>query len=163
VFEQYLDQFQGVIICVSHDRYFLDRTCDKLFAFEDGVLNLVILSYSDYLEQTLATVSATPEIESQKNQRIEKVERVKIKKEKLTFKEITALEDLPKEIDKLSETLELLEPQFAKSATDFAKLTELTEKKEHLELELLEKMEQYEALLEKEAALNAFDESRELG
>ena len=163
VFEQYLDQFQGVIICVSHDRYFLDRTCDKLFAFEEGVLNLVILSYSDYLEQTLATVSASPEIESQKNQRIEKVERVKPKKEKLTFKEIKALEDLPKEIDKLSEILELLEPQFAKNATDFAKLTELTEKKEHLELELLEKMEQYEALLEKEAALNAFDESRELG
>lgn len=163
VFEQYLDQFQGVIICVSHDRYFLDRTCDKLFAFEDGVLNLVILSYSDYLEQTLTTVAASPELESNKVQRIEKVERVKTKKEKLTFKEIKALEDLPKEIDKLSETLELLEPQFAKNATDFAKLTELTEKKEHLELELLEKMEQYEALLEKEAALNAFDESREFG
>ncbi len=91
-----------------------------------------------------------------------KTERTKVRKEKLTFKEIKALEDLPKEIDALSETLDALELQFAQNASDFEKLTALQAKKEHLETELLEKMEQYEVLLEKENALSALSEGSEL-
>jgi len=157
VFEQYLDQFQGVILCVSHDRYFLDRICDRLFAFEKGVINLVTTSYSDYLDQQaltdrlkpvkndLAQSKAVPNSED-----ASKTERSKIRKDKLSFKEIKALEDLPIDIEALSEALDALDHQFTQNASDFEKLTALATKKEHLETQLLEKMEQYEVLLDKE-------------
>ncbi len=166
VFEQYLDQFQGVILCVSHDRYFLDRVCDKMFAFENGEIKLVTTSYSDYLEQLVLTEnskSSKGDLGQRPSNSDEatKTERVKVRKEKLTFKEIKALEDLPKEIDALSEALDALEHQFSQNASDFEKLTALQAKKEHLETELLEKMEQYEVLLEKENALNALSEGSE--
>jgi ATP-binding cassette subfamily F protein uup len=176
VFEQYLDQFQGVILCVSHDRYFLDRICDKLFAFENGVIKLVTTSYSDYLEQLSFSEKETNKGDSNQNNsnplnnnggslkgndESSRTERVKVRKEKLTFKEIKALEDLPKEIDALSEALDALEHQFAQNSSDFEKLTALAAKKEHLETELLEKMEQYEALLDKESALSALSEGSE--
>ena len=164
VFEQYLDQFQGIILCVSHDRYFLDRVCDKMFAFENGVIKLVTTSYSDYLEQLVLTENSKSSkgdlglSQFKSNVSITdatKTERTKVRKEKLTFKEIKALEDLPNEIDALSETLDALEIQFAQNASDFEKLTALQAKKEHLEMQLLEKMEQYEVLLEKENDINS--------
>ena len=165
VFEQYLDQFQGVILCVSHDRYFLDRICDRLFAFENGVISLVTTSYSDYLEQQtlIENMKATKGDSglSPGSNDATKTERIKVRKEKLTFKEIKALEDLPKEIEGLSEDLDALEHQFVQNASDFEKLTALQAKKEHLENQLLEKMEQYEVLLEKENTLSAFSEGSE--
>jgi ATP-binding cassette subfamily F protein uup len=170
VFEQYLDQFQGVILCVSHDRYFLDRICDKMFAFENGAIKLVTTSYSDYLEQLVLMENSKSskgdiglgQIKSNVgNTDATKTERVKVRKEKLTFKEIKALEDLPKEIDALSEALDAIEQQFAQNASDFEKLTALQAKKEHLETELLEKMEQYEVLLEKEKTLSTLGEGSE--
>ena len=75
------------------------------------------------------------------------------KKEKLTFKELKLIESLPSEIDKLTLELDRLDTEIEKYNSDFSKLTVLTEKKEALELELLDKMEQYETLKEKEALI----------
>ncbi|HAS73717.1 MAG TPA: ABC transporter [Clostridiales bacterium UBA8960] len=150
VFESYLDAFKGVIICVSHDRYFLDRICDKLFAFEEGVIVQKIISYSEYLEEMMQS----PLKSEKKIEREPYVKQTpKLKKEKLTFKEIKALEMLPEEISQLSEALDKIEQSFAEYATDFSKLTELGEKKESLEMALLEKMELLELLQEKAAGL----------
>ncbi len=148
VFEQYLDAFEGVMLVVSHDRYFLDRTCDKLLAIEAGQLGFVSSSYSDYLESLRLN-------ELKKEAPVKKVtsERVKNKKEKLTFKELRALELLPDEIAALEEKLSALEIEFERHSTDFAKLTELGEKKEALELELLDAMELLEQLTEKQNTL----------
>lgn len=150
VFENYLDAFSGVIICVSHDRYFLDRICDKLFAFESGNIVQRIESYSAYLEEL-----STREIKTEKKPERSTAERqiVKNRKEKLTFKEQKALEMLPSEIQALENELVSLEKEFVLHSTDFAKLTALNEKKESLEMELLEKMEALESLQEKEASL----------
>lgn len=154
VFENYLDQFQGVILCVSHDRYFLDRTCDKLLAFEAGNINLVVQNYSDYLENLLAfeqqnTLSPKqkPPAEEQKDLRI------KPKKNKMTFNELKALETLPAKIEAHGLAIEALDPLFSKYATDFGKLTELSRQKEQLEEELLSMMEELETLMDKEASL----------
>ena len=51
ILEDYLDSFNGIVITVSHDRYFLDRCCDTLFAFENGGIQQYIGGYSDYFEQ----------------------------------------------------------------------------------------------------------------
>ena len=154
VFEHYLDQFQGVILCVSHDRYFLDRTCDKLLAFESGDIHLVIQNYSDYLENLLTLEGQTPVSSKQKPPAdAQKDLRVKPKKIKMTFNELKALETLPAKIEAHGLAIEALEPLFDKFATDFGKLTELTRQKEQLEEELLSMMEELETLMEKEASL----------
>ena len=154
VFESYLDQFQGVILCVSHDRYFLDRTCDKLLAFEAGDINLVIQNYSDYLENLLALEQQNSFSSKQKPSAEEQKDvRVKPKKMKMTFNELKALETLPAKIEAHGLAIEALEPLFEKFATDFGKLTELTRQKEHLEEELLSMMEELETLMEKEDSL----------
>lgn len=171
VFESYLDQFQGVILCVSHDRYFLDRITDKLFAYEGGKIVQSILSYSDYLEQlpdiSLAeasrvrdnSISLTSNAKSALNSAPPTgPERLRVKKEKLSFKELKLLETLPEEIDALSEQLSKIEDEIKRHATDFVKLTDLTSKKEQLEMSLLEKMEQLELLQEKEQLLGSVSE-----
>lgn len=163
VFESYLDQFQGVILCVSHDRYFLDRITDKLFAYEGGKIVQSILSYSDYLEQlpdiSLAEASRVRDnsisLTSNANTG---PERLRVKKEKLSFKELKLLETLPEEIDALSEQLSKIEDEIKRHATDFVMLTDLTLKKEQLEMSLLEKMEQLELLQEKEQLLGSVSE-----
>lgn len=166
VFEEYLDQFQGVILVVSHDRYFLDRTCDKLLAIDKGLLSFANQSYSEYLEDHIhdevqevnakitapSKGTAPSKDRSSENQNSDQ-ERTRTKKEKLTFKELKLLESLPDEIDKLSNALDVIDVEIEKYNTDFGKLTLLTEKKEALELELLDKMEQYETLKEKETLI----------
>lgn len=58
VLEDYLDEFPGVVFTVSHDRYFLDRTVDKIAAFEDGVVSVYVGDYSDYEERTAAAAAS---------------------------------------------------------------------------------------------------------
>jgi hypothetical protein len=109
-----------------------------------------IISYSEYLEEMMQS----PLKSEKKIEREPYVKQTpKLKKEKLTFKEIKALEMLPEEISQLSEALDKIEQSFAEYATDFSKLTELGEKKESLEMALLEKMELLELLQEKAAGL----------
>lgn len=150
VFENYLDAFNGVILCVSHDRYFLDRVCDKLFAFEAGMIVQKIEPYSEYLE---ALAQHETKTEKKSERKVPEKMPSKIRKEKMTFKELKALETLPEEIESLEMALQALDKAFSEHATDFAKLTELNEKKEHLEMALLDKMEYLESLQEKEAHL----------
>ena len=145
IFENYLDNFQGAILCVSHDRYFLDRICDKLFAFENENIKMITLNYSDYLEQL-----PKPELKPQ----TPKVERIKVKKDKLTFKELKAIDELPLEIETSHKRLEAIELELTLHASDFVKLTALTEEKDALENEMLEKMDVLETLLEKQSALS---------
>lgn len=156
VFEQYLDDFKGVILCVSHDRYFLDRTCDKLLAFESGTIELIVQSYSDYLEKWLQSASVQNQMSKSKPTANEKTETKtdrKIRKEKLSYQETKALENLPAEIEKIELRLEALEQEFTQFATDFGKLTQLSSEKDALEMLLLEKMELLETLKEKAEAL----------
>ena len=147
--EGYLDSFEGVVFCVSHDRYFLDRTCDKLFVLNQGELEIHAGNYSDYLDRRILNepIDEVREITQEK----EKIQKPKSLKKKLSYNEIQQLEQLPKQISTLEQKLADLEIQMQKNASDYAKIQTLFVEKEEIEMAYLEALEAYEALLELKA------------
>ncbi|BCD62410.1 ABC transport system ATP-binding/permease protein [Nitratiruptor sp. YY08-26] len=103
ILEEYLQKFQGSVIFVSHDRYFVDKIAKKLFIFKgNGQIEESYQSYSEYL----AIEKEIQELENiVKNSKTPKQKRVKIKKEKLSYKEQKRLEELPDLIEKLEEEI----------------------------------------------------------
>ncbi len=139
VLEDYLDCFDGIVITVSHDRYFLDRTVKRIFAFEgNGKIVQYEGGYTDYRKNVL-------EISESEFVRAEKKKNYKIREQKLKFsykeqREWSTIED---EIADLEAGLEEIEKATVEAATDYPKLAELAVKKEEVEKQLEEKMERW--------------------
>ena len=147
--EDYLDEFKGVVITVSHDRYFLDRICNKIFAYEgNGKIHIYTGNYSDYLLY-------------RENEKIEfeefnetPIKEVKVKNEKpknnkklkFSFNEQREFDTIDDDIATLEEKIEKLDNDTSKYATDFTKLQEIMDEKEKLEKELEHKYERWEYL-----------------
>lgn len=155
ILEDYLDHFDGIIITVSHDRYFLDRIVKRTFSFEeDGKIRQFEGGYSDYLirkelegldtEMPLKGHAAATEGQSKKGENSSK-DTWKQRKSKLkfTYKEQREFETIDDDIAKLEEKLETLDAQIAAIATNSVKLRELMDKKEEAGNELDEKMERW--------------------
>ena len=155
ILEDYLDHFDGIIITVSHDRYFLDRIVNRTFSFEgDGKIRQFEGGYSDYLirkelegldtEMSLKGHAAAAEGQSKKGENSSK-DTWKQRKSKLkfTYKEQREFETIDDDIAKLEEKLETLDAQIAANATNSVKLRELMDKKEEAGNELDEKMERW--------------------
>ena len=155
ILEDYLDHFDGIIITVSHDRYFLDRIVNRIFSFEgDGKVRQFEGGYSDYLirkelegldtEVSLKGHAAATEEQSTKGESSSK-DTWKQRKSKLkfTYKEQREFETIDDDIAKLEEKLETLDAQIAANATNSVKLRELMDKKEETGNELDEKMERW--------------------
>lgn len=155
ILEDYLDHFDGIIITVSHDRYFLDRIVNRTFSFEgDGKIRQFEGGYSDYLirkelegldtEVSLKGHAAATEEQSTKGESSSK-DTWKQRKSKLkfTYKEQREFETIDDDIAKLEEKLETLDAQIAANATNSVKLRELMDKKEEAGNELDEKMERW--------------------
>ena len=155
ILEDYLDHFDGIIITVSHDRYFLDRIVNRIFSFEgDGKVRQFEGGYSDYLirkelegldtEVSLKGHAAATEEQSTKGESSSK-DTWKQRKSKLkfTYKEQREFEPIDDDIAKLEEKLETLDAQIAANATNSVKLRELMEKKEETGNALDEKMERW--------------------
>lgn len=147
ILEDYIDEFSGVVIAVSHDRYFLDRICNKIFAYEkNGKIINFTGNYSDYvLYKELQNI----ESEEDKKVKKEKVTKEKPKnneKLKFTYKEQREFENIDSEIEKLEQKINDLEEQTAKYSTDFTKLSEILNEKEELEKQLEFKYERWEYL-----------------
>lgn len=155
ILEDYLDHFDGIIITVSHDRYFLDRIVNRIFSFEgDGKVRQFEGGYSDYLirkelegldtEVSLKGHAAATEEQSTKGESSSK-DTWKQRKSKLkfTYKEQREFETIDDDIAKLEEKLETLDAQIAANATNSVKLRELMNKKEEAGNELDEKMERW--------------------
>ncbi|MGB3367487.1 MAG: ABC-F family ATP-binding cassette domain-containing protein [Acidaminobacteraceae bacterium] len=155
VLEEYLDEFSGAVITVSHDRYFLDRVCNKIFTLDfPPKINISIGNYSDYLDHKKDMVEFSDDTDPVK----EIKEKVPDKTEviKLTYAEKMELNKIQAEIEHLESKLEILETDMTKSATDFVKLHELSNEKDEIEIELLDKLERQEYLNDKEqVAINA--------
>ena len=147
VLENFLLQFQGSLIIVSHDRYFMDRIVDHVLAFEgDGNIKDFVGTFSEYrdkksLEKTDKTVA--PIIETPK--KMEVVQPIAIASaKKLTFKEQQELKDIDKEIPKLEkqkiEILEKLnsETEYEKISAFSKNLETIAEKLQNLEMRWLE-------------------------
>lgn len=146
VLENYIDEFNGTVVSVSHDRYFLDRVCNKIFSFEgNSVITFHTGNYSDYLEYRLEMASENAnKVEVTKKATLPTI--VTEKKKKLTYGERLELEKMDEEISKLEHSLADLEDSLKQYTTDFVKLQELMEQKEALEDALLMKLERQETL-----------------
>ena len=144
ILEDYLDRFEGIVITVSHDRYFLDRVVDRIFAFEeDGNIRQYEGGYSDYLSKRMIVEEEIPKEKKKKN-----YQKPREKKLKFTFKEQKEFETIDDDIEQLELRLEELDSQIERTATDFIKLNELMEEKKAVEEKLEKKMERWEYLNE---------------
>lgn len=144
ILEEYLKRFPGIVITVSHDRYFLDKVVERIFAFEEnGILRQYEGGYSDYLEtKQQEEGQASPSEKVRKEQRL-KTEKVKTEKLKFTWQEQKDYENIEDLIAGIENRLRELEKQMELSATDFVKLNGLMKEKEEQEALLEEKMERY--------------------
>ena len=152
ILEDYLDSFDGIVITVSHDRYFLDRVVKRIFAFEgNGIIRQYEGNYSDYQAVCEAEKSEKeeerPAVKSEsETSKEKKQEKIKTKKLKFTYKEEREYEVIDDEIEALEEKLKELDDEIGKNASNYPKLSELTAEKEKTEEELTQKMERWEYL-----------------
>lgn len=151
VLEDYLDGFDGIIITVSHDRYFIDRVVDRLFVFKDGgkIEEQIIFDGDELFSDIIAKADVN---ESNKNtdsnKNIVKQDKKSWKsnaekKLKMTYQEQKDFETIENDIMNLEEKLESLELEMEKFSTDFIKLNELVNDKEKTENLLEEKMDRW--------------------
>ena len=149
--EDYLDEFNGVLICVSHDRYFLDRVCNKIFAYEGrGRINIYTGNYSDYLnyreEENIEFEEFEQEVKEEKPKAVKKEKPKAKNKPKFSYNEQREFDTIDEDIEKLEEKIASLEEDTSKFATDFTKLQEIMDEKTKLENELQVKYERWEYL-----------------
>jgi len=142
ILEDYLDGFDGIVIVVSHDRYFLDRIVSRIFSFEEGKIKQYEGGFSDYLAASEAHMrSQDIEIKIEKTTTDTRKNReVKLK---FTFQEQKEYEVIEQLVADLEAKIEELQAAIDRSATDYGKLNELMEEKNRVEQELEEKMERW--------------------
>lgn len=142
VLEDYLEQFSGVVITVSHDRYFLDRVVDKLFIFEgEGKIRSFIGNYSEYI-----TVQEQEQKAELKPQKKEKKESKPKQRKKLSYKDQKEWENIEEDITRMEEKLKEIEQEIIEAGTDAEKAAELYNEQMELERELEQKLERWETL-----------------
>lgn len=142
ILEEFLESFQGAVLVVSHDRYFLDKVVDSVFAFEGGgVIRQYLGGYTDYAEQHQAFVQ---EQEAPKASVKTSKERVKTpRKLKFSFREQYEFDHIDEEIAALEEKLQTLDAEIAAQSSNFEKLNELLAQKEEVDRQLEEKTERW--------------------
>lgn len=147
--EDYLDGYEGIVIAVSHDRYFLDRAIRRIFAFEKGRLVQYEGGYTDYAMKKAGEeeeAGVLPEKGAGKREEEPQTKTGKPKgprKLKFTWQEQRDYETIEGEIRELEERIAGLEEEMNRSASDFVKLEELTAAREEAEKALEEKMERW--------------------
>lgn len=149
ILEDFIDEFVGVVIVVSHDRYFLDRICNKIFSFENkGLINIYNGNYSDYLINKEIKFLKEKEEQRFKEENTKKKEYVKNKDErpKFTFKEQKEFENIYNDIEVIEMKIVEIEEEMNKNSSSYGLLNELDQEKTKLEEELLEKYERQEYL-----------------
>lgn len=153
ILEDYLDRYEGIVVTVSHDRYFLDRTMKRIFAFEgDGKLKQYEGGYTDYSLKKLAEKEAEEAEQATKagnasktnTQQAQKGQRTRgPQKLKFTYQEQRDYETIESDIAALEEKIETLDKEMTTVSTDFVKLNQLVAEKEETEKLLEEKMDRW--------------------
>lgn len=144
ILEDYLDTFAGIVITVSHDRYFLDRIVNRIFAFEEGGhLKQYEGGYTDYLEKVKPIAKQEKSKLEKKENNGKKFRKEHQKKLKFTYKEQKEFETIDDDIAKLEGKIEQLDEEIMENATNSGKLAELTQQKEETEEALNEKMDRW--------------------
>lgn len=154
VLEDYLDDFPGAVIIVSHDRYFLDRLTIRTFAFEEnGHIGHYPGSYTDWQSQKKEAVKASSRDTDTRKDAASR--RPKQKKLKFSYHEAKEYETIEDDIAALEERIAELENDMNSCGADFAKLAELADEKEQLDAQLMEKLQRWEYLEELAARIAA--------
>ncbi len=154
ILEDYLDYFEGIVIAVSHDRYFLERIVDRIFAFEaNGVITQYEGDYTTYMEKAMAngtfmngvvTLSNSDKAPEKKtSDSIATWKGNREKKLKFSYQEQKEYETIDEDIATLEERIEQIEQEMVAVASQYTKLQELAMEKEELEQQLEEKMERW--------------------
>nr|MBQ8252365.1 ABC-F family ATP-binding cassette domain-containing protein [Lachnospiraceae bacterium] len=165
ILEDYLDSFDGIVITVSHDRYFLDRCVRRIFAFEgSGRIAQYEGGYTDYQlrrEMEGASLEETGK-GSAASEKSEKEKAVKPREHqlKLSYKEQKEYDTIEEDISSVEEKIEQTEADILKFSRDFVKLNELTKQKEELQKQLDEKMDRWMYLEELVAKIKEAEHAR---
>jgi len=154
ILEDYLDSFDGIVITVSHDRYFLDRVVRRIFSFEgNGLIEQYEGGYTDYInkkkDKEQLTLKNADKVKSKSENKAEKESyKTRNKKLKFSYNEQREYETIEDDIAQLEEKLGELEEEMNRNATNSVKLKEIMEEKEETENLLMEKMDRWEYLEE---------------
>lgn len=144
ILEDYLSEFNGAVIIVSHDRYFLDRAVNKILSFENKKIKEYEGGYSDFLNKyNENNIEIIQKENKKKKQKEPKKENKKIK---FTYKEAKEFETIDLDIENLEKELEKTESDLMEHGNDLEKLQVLMEKKDDLNNQLEYKMERWEYL-----------------
>ena len=150
ILEDYLDSFEGIVIVVSHDRYFLDRVVDRIFAFEgQGMITQYEGDYSIYMEKAISkgvffdAVHNDSLYQKEKKPESKDTWKVKEKKLKFTYQEQKEYETIDDDVAALEGQIEEIDARMADVSSDYTKLQELAEEKEQLSEALDQKMERW--------------------
>ena len=148
ILEDYLDSFAGIVITVSHDRYFLDRVVTTIFSFEpDGSILRSEGGYSDYLERRKESGEPVEKPKAEKQSGYRETGQVREKK-KLSFKEQYDYDHIEAEIEELENRSKELEQQMADASSDYSRLMELGKEKEAVDMKIEQKFERFMELQE---------------
>ncbi|WP_288588973.1 ABC-F family ATP-binding cassette domain-containing protein [uncultured Thomasclavelia sp.] len=147
ILEDYLDSFNGIIITVSHDRYFLDRICDSLFVFKDRQITYCNGGYSSYLDisNSISKTKGDGALRYKEQKMLQKQQQIK-----LTSKEKQELEAMEGIILDLEQQIETINDKMNEYQNDFNKLIELSNLRDDLVKQLDSKNERWLELLEKQ-------------
>lgn len=142
ILEDYLDRFAGIVIVVSHDRYFLDRIVNRVFYFDgSGTIGRIEGAWTEYREQVLAR-EETPAVSADAPKKQER-QPAKRERKKLSYHEQREYDTIEEEIDRLQEEADRLSEEILASSSDYVRLQELTAEKEKTEQKLEERMERF--------------------
>lgn len=152
VLEDYLDDFPGAVVVVSHDRFFLDRTVDRLWSIEeDGAVGRHTVAYSEYIERRAAAEAAAEAASEGRAGKLAAPEAAPIRKEKplkFSFKEQKEYEEIDERIADLERRLADVGEKLAAAGADYVAVQRLTEEQGALERELEEQLERWTYLNE---------------
>jgi ATP-binding cassette subfamily F protein uup len=141
ILEDYLTDFDGIILAVSHDRYFLDKIATEIFEVSDsGEILRYTGGYSDYLEKRTSVVQ--PE-EPEKKEKKQPPRAEKPQKLRFSYQEQREFERIDDEISDLEGKIAAVETEMEGKATDYTALERLGQEKETLEAQLDAKMERW--------------------
>ncbi len=147
ILEDYLDSFNGIVITVSHDRYFLDRICDGLFVFKNKQITYCNGGYSSYvnIDDKSSKTKSDGAFKYKEQKKLQKLNQIR-----LSSKEKQELESMESIILDLEQQVEILNEQMNEYQNDFKKLTELSNQRDNLTEQLEIKNERWLELLEKQ-------------
>lgn len=140
ILEDYLENFNGAVVAISHDRYFLDKMATEIWELTgDGEVRRYNGNYSDYAEKAMNNNDTSEKVHKEKKKRTS----TGVKKLKFSFKEQREYETIDDDIAELEKQIKDTENEILKSSSDYVKLQELSDIKENLENQLSDKMERW--------------------